>query len=211
MRRRFETLRKDPRASISWTLDEGVNNLLCFLSTALAKLKAWLWGVELGSSTRFFGGMEFKKYPRSEIRIGEQCTFRSRFRSNLVGINHPCAITTHRREARISIGRHCGFSGVVIAAKESIRLGNDVLCGANTVITDFDWHGVDPAHRRDDDAILSAPVVIGDNVWLGMNVVVLKGVTIGENSVIAAQSVVTGSIPANVLAGGIPAKVIRSL
>jgi acetyltransferase-like isoleucine patch superfamily enzyme len=55
------------------------------------------------------------------------------------------------------------------------------------------------------------PVTIEDNVWLGMNVIVLKGVTIGKNSMIAANSVVTKDIPENVLAGGYPCKVIRSL
>jgi len=57
----------------------------------------------------------------------------------------------------------------------------------------------------------TAPIRIGDDVWLGLNVVVLKGVTIGEGSVIAAGSVVVESVPAHILAGGCPAKTIRAL
>ena len=84
-------------------------------------------------------------------------------------------------------------------------IGNNVKVGANTVITDTDWHYEDTRSGRDAD------VYIGDNVWLGYGVVVLKGVTIGENSVIGARSVVTHDIPANVIAAGNPCKVIREI
>jgi acetyltransferase-like isoleucine patch superfamily enzyme len=80
-----------------------------------------------------------------------------------------------------------------------------VRCGANTLITDTDWHTDDPRTGPD------APVFIGNNVWLGVNVTVLKGVAIGENTVVAAGSVVTKSLSANVIAGGVPAKVLKHL
>jgi acetyltransferase-like isoleucine patch superfamily enzyme len=101
------------------------------------------------------------------------------------------------------------MSGSIIGALEKIELGKNVLCGANTTITDFDWHSLSDDHRGQN--ILSNPVVIHDNVWLGMNTVVLKGVEIGENSVIGANSVVTKSIPANAIAAGNPAKIISRL
>jgi len=78
-----------------------------------------------------------------------------------------------------------------------------VRCGANTIITDSDWHTDDPRSGQD------APVILERNVWLGINVTVLKGVTVGENSVVGAGSLVTHSIPANVVAAGVPARVIR--
>ena len=78
-------------------------------------------------------------------------------------------------------------------------------CGANTLITDTDWHEDDPRVG------CNKPVVIGDNVWLGYAVKVLKGVRIGENSIIGACSVVTKDIPANVIAAGNPCKVLKSL
>jgi len=84
------------------------------------------------------------------------------------------------------------------------------LCGANVTITDTDWHHLD----RSLDGIEpppSAPVIIGSNVWLGMNVNVFKGVSIGDNSVIAANSLVTKDIPENALAIGAPAKVIKKI
>ena len=88
---------------------------------------------------------------------------------------------------------------------KGIKIGNNVRCGANTLITDSDWHMDDPRSGPNKD------VVIGDNVWLGYGVKVLKGVHIGENSLIGIGSVVTKDIPANVIAAGNPCKVIKSI
>jgi acetyltransferase-like isoleucine patch superfamily enzyme len=114
-------------------------------------------------------------------------------------------VSTLTEEANIQIGKNCGFSGTVIGAFTSIKLGDHVRCGANTLITDSDWHPDDPRVGA------SKPVIIGNNVWLGLNVVVLKGVEIGDNTVIGANSVVTKNIPANVIAAGNPCKEIAKL
>lgn len=170
-------------------------------------ISAQWWGVQLGKNAVFLGKCHFKRYPGTTISIANNCTFFSTPTSNLIGINRPCMISTLGSDykATISIGNHCGFSGTVIGAFKSITLGNNVRCGANTLITDSDWHLDDPRSGTPSD------VVIEDNVWLGVNSVVLKGVTIGANTVIGANSVVTKSIPANVIAAGNPCKVIRQL
>lgn len=167
------------------------------------------WGVEVGPGCRFFGWVSFERRLASVIRIGSECEFRSTRTSNRVGINRPCMISTLLPGADVSIGQRVGMSGTVVAAAQSIVIGDDVLCGANVTITDTDWHGVEPGERR--KTRRTAPVVIKNNVWLGLNVIVLKGVTIGENSIISAGSVVTKSIPPNVIAGGTPAVPIRPL
>jgi acetyltransferase-like isoleucine patch superfamily enzyme len=105
--------------------------------------------------------------------------------------------------AQIHIGANCGFSGTVIGCASKIVFGENVRCGANTLITDTDWHTDDPRTGPD------APVTIEKGVWLSVNVTVLKGVTIGENTLVAAGSLVTRSLPANVVAGGVPAKVLK--
>ena len=180
-------------------------------STGWCLTMARLWGIEVGSRCRFLGAAYFRRMPGSAIRIGNRCRFRSAARwTSQVGITRPCCIQTLRQFGNVVVGDDCGFSGTVIAAAESIVLGQNVLCGANVTITDTDWHFVDPGDRQKPFAP-AAPVVIENNVWLGMNVVVLKGVTIGENSVIAPLSVVTRSIPAGVLAGGQPAAVLRDI
>jgi galactoside O-acetyltransferase len=85
------------------------------------------------------------------------------------------------------------------------------MAGANSSISDTDWHPIDPISRNAGDAGASSPVIIEHDVWLGANVMVLKGVTIGAGSTIAANSVVTKSIPSGVVAGGIPARVLKRI
>jgi acetyltransferase-like isoleucine patch superfamily enzyme len=172
-------------------------------------LAAWYWGVRLGRGCRFLGRTHFRREADAVIEIGEGCEFRSARWSNWVGLVRPCSIGALRPGARVTIGARAGMSGTVIAAAERIEIGDDVLCGANVTITDADWHGLAPDERRRPGA--TAPVRIEDNVWLGLNVIVLKGVTIGRDSVIGAGSVVARSIPSGVIAAGQPAKVIREL
>lgn len=170
-------------------------------------LKAIWWGVYLGKNTKFDGKCHFERFPKTTIIIGNDCSFRSRKNSNLIGINRPCSISTLPSDynAKIIIGNNCGFSGTVIGAFKHIKIGNNVRCGANTLITDSDWHLDDPRSGNPSD------VIIGDNVWIGEGAKVLKGVTIGRNSVIGAGSVVTKNIPEDVVVAGNPCKIIRNL
>lgn len=179
------------------------------ISSAIAKLSMLLRGIEFGDRLKFYGLPVLVRTVNSRIRIGNNCSFRSDFTSNLVGVNRKCIITTLRRNSEIQIGDNSGFSGTVIAAAGSIKIGKRVLCGANTTITDFDWHGIMPDKRNVPDE--AKPVVIGDNVWVGLNTVILKGVTIGENTVIGANSLVTRDIPPNVIAAGNPCKIIKDI
>jgi acetyltransferase-like isoleucine patch superfamily enzyme len=163
------------------------------------------WGVVLGRKTGFDGKCYFKRYPGSKITIGKRCKFLSRPNSNLIGINHACIISTLTPDAIIEIGDDCGFSGNVIGAFKLVKIGNNVRCGANAVITDSDWHPEDTRSGNPRD------VIIGNNVWLGANATILKGVSIGDNSLIGANSVVTKDIPSNVIAAGNPCRVIKNL
>lgn len=173
------------------------------------KMLLLLRGVDGGSGIICHGLPVVIRMVNSSIKIGRNCSFRSDFSSNLVGINRKCIVTTLRKNAEVLIGDNSGFSGTVIAAAGSIRIGCHVLCGANTTITDYDWHGIEQDKRN--KAADPKPVVIEDNVWIGLNCVVLKGVTIGKNTVIGANSVVTKNIPENVIAAGNPCRVIKQL
>jgi acetyltransferase-like isoleucine patch superfamily enzyme len=108
-------------------------------------------------------------------------------------------------------------------AEERIEIGSHCLVSWNVGIADSDFHPLQPAQRLIDSQALApyfkdrpprpklktAPVIISDNVWIGMNATILKGVTIGENSVVAAGSVVTKSVPPNVVVAGNPAVVVK--
>jgi len=176
-----------------------------FYFTFWARLAARWWGVRLGNGCSFIGRPRFVRHPKSYIEIGSDCRFNSSKDSTVLGVNHPCIISTSKEGAELIIGRNCGFTGVSIGCVKRIIIGENVRCGNNTMIMDTDWHWNDPRTGP------NAPVEIGDNVWLGINVTVTKGVTIGENTLVAAGSIVTKSLPANVVAAGIPAKVIREL
>ncbi len=100
--------------------------------------------------------------------------------------------------------------GVHIGAALSVTIGKGVLMASGVYITDHDHDNTDPFEvGRTHHRLLASPTVIGDDVWLGERVIVLKGVTIGEHSVIGAGSVVTRSIPPLCVAAGSPAKVIK--
>ena len=109
----------------------------------------------------------------------------------------------------ITIGDNVLISpGTRISAAEKIKIGDNVMMANGVYITDADWHGIYDRTRRSEAV---TPVVIKDNVWLGDRCTVLKGVTIGENSIVAASAVVTSDVPANVVVAGNPAKVVKTL
>ncbi|MGB5326571.1 MAG: acyltransferase [Pseudomonadales bacterium] len=111
--------------------------------------------------------------------------------------------------ARIDIGNYCLISpGTRISAAEQIQIGDNCMFAANCYVSDSDWHGL---YNRTRQFRCTKPVTLANNVWLGERVIVGKGVSIGQNSVIGAGSVVTRNIPANVVAAGNPAKVIKKI
>lgn len=182
-----------------------------FISTQYTYLKIKFYRVHAGRRCKFYNTPIIYRAFNSKITIGSKCSFRSDKISNLIGLNRKCIITTLKENAIIDIGDNSGFSGTVIAAATSIIIGKNVRCGGNVTITDFDWHPIDPIARKTSGPIKKAPVMIGDNVWLGLNTIVLKGVTIGENTVIGANSVVVKDVPENVIAAGNPCKVIKRI
>jgi len=112
-------------------------------------------------------------------------------------------------QGRIEIGECVLMSpGSRISASDEVVLGNGVMLANGVYITDSDWHMVYDRTNRDSRV---TPVHIADNVWLGDHATVLKGVTIGENSVVAARAVVTRDVPSNVIVAGNPAKVVKQL
>jgi maltose O-acetyltransferase len=112
-------------------------------------------------------------------------------------------------DAEIVIGERNRFSnGVSLIANKRIEIGDGCQIGDLVVIYDSDFHEIAPA-TRNRSAGLTAPVRIGNNVWIGSRAMILKGVTIGDNSVVAAMSLVTGSVPPNCIVAGNPAKILR--
>ena len=117
--------------------------------------------------------------------------------------------------SRIEIGNGVGMSAVCLWANTLIHIGNNVNIGGNTLILDNDSHPHNYNLRRRGKSRLSdiptAPIIIEDDVWIGAECIILKGVKIGARSIIAAGSVVIKDIPADCMAGGNPCKVIKQI
>lgn len=178
----------------------------------IPKIMMKIQGIEYGERCSFHGVPIIAKNKSAKIKIGNGCRIRSSVLSNLIGL-YQRTIITAKGNAVIELGDDIGMSGTTIYARESIKIGAKCLIGANTKIMDNDFHPVDADTRRETPGqfIPSAPVVIGENVFIGCNSLILKGTEIGDNTVIGAGSVVTSKIPANCVAAGNPAKVIKML
>jgi acetyltransferase-like isoleucine patch superfamily enzyme len=186
--------------------------LLSFFSTSVMRIRLMWWRVQGAEQAQFFGLTHICRHPTGAMVLGRHLVFRSAPSSNSVGLKQSCFLSAGRG-ATLCIGDHCGFSGTVIAASEHIKIGQRVLCGANVTICDSDRHPIAAAQRQlppaaQQQVIQTAPICIEDDVFIGMNALILKGVTIGAGAVVAANSVVTSSVPAGAMVAGNPAKII---
>jgi acetyltransferase-like isoleucine patch superfamily enzyme len=102
------------------------------------------------------------------------------------------------------IGIHCTVIGPVC-------IGHHVNLAQGITVTALNHNFADTNRRIDEQGISTRPVVIGDDVWIGANAVILPGVTIGRHVVVAAGAVVTKDVPENTIVAGVPAKVIKKL
>jgi galactoside O-acetyltransferase len=115
-------------------------------------------------------------------------------------------IDVRRPFAKVKIGCNVVINNncCLICNSTKISIGENTCIGINTTILDSDFHSIDPTDRKNKKPGLDEPVSIGKNVFIGNNVTILKGVKIGNNSIIAAGSIVNYNIPGNVIAAGNP-------
>ena len=192
---------KDIRGAFFRRYRDTRRYILGTCSTAFAYIYAKLLGVQIGKDVRFFGSITFDRNPQSQIVIGHNCCFISSPLLNRL-CNYPSVLNTTSPYGYISIGDNCGFSSVHIRADIGVKIGNRVMVGANTIIYDTDAHPELTGNKP-------KPIIIEDDVFIGMDCHILKGVTIGKGSIIGAGSIVTKDIPAGVIAAGVPCKVVR--
>lgn len=168
---------------------------------------------ELGYVT-LYGVPLIQKAPGSIIRMGKNVTLVSDSNANTAGVNHPVIIATYAKDAEVVIGDNVGMSGTSINCVKRCELREGVMLGVNVNIWDTDFHPIRPEERRLQTSLKeanSAPIIIEKNVWVGANSTILKGVTIGENTVVGTMSLVNKSLPANSICAGIPASKIKDL
>ncbi len=167
--------------------------------------------VRLGNGALIKGDLAFKRFHTKEneaLVIGENCT--------MDGVHFDLG-----PQGRTVIGNYCYFTNVVVLCELEVRVGNYVLIGWNTTITDTDFHPIAPAERiadaiacsplgkgRPRPQVIRRPVIIEDDVWIGPNATILKGVRIGRGAFIEPGSLVTRDVPPHARVIGNPAQMI---
>lgn len=159
-----------------------------------------VYGVEFGANVRIYSRMIVQG--PGKIVIGSDTHFTSRRATNELCTTHPDAV--------LQIGSGCLINGAIIGSAQSVLIGDRCII-AEAYIRDTSSHGLNPATRHQPGGAKIAPVVLGDNVWVGSHAHVMPGVTIGDNTVVGVNSVVTKSLPENVFAAGSPAAAIRNI
>jgi len=166
------------------------------------KFRLLLKKIKIGPHFRVYGRLIITG-PGS-VTFGKDCFILSQMTKTV-------CITTQLPGSEVIIGNHVGFNGTSIVCFDEVKI-DDFSNIADAYITDSSAHPLSPDRRLYTASDIPAEKVhIGKNVWISTHVVILKGVHIGENSVVAAFSLVRKSLPADTLAGGIPAKPIKEL
>jgi acetyltransferase-like isoleucine patch superfamily enzyme len=170
--------------------------------------------VRIGDGTLITGELAFKRFHSREpnaLAIGANCT--------MDGVHFDLG-----ENGRMAIGNFCYFTNAVLLCELDVRIGNYVVIGWNTTIADTDFHPLAPAERiadaiacsplgkgRPRPAIPKLPVIIEDDVWIGPNATILKGVRIGSGAWIEAGSLVTRDVRPRVRVLGNPAQIIGEI
>jgi acetyltransferase-like isoleucine patch superfamily enzyme len=184
------------------------------LAIIISKIFISLYKIRYGKHVSFgknvIIGPKFSLHGKGRLIIGEN--------SNLWCHKEPFGVHTYEQSdvcaqshvPTVIIGANCRINGASFFCREKIEVGHDTVIGSAMLI-DTDFHSTDPNHRNDPEYIKTKPIKIGDHVWIAGQAAILKGVTVGDNTTIGFRAVVASSIPANVVAAGNPARVIKSL
>lgn len=158
-------------------------------------------------------GHLFSKNNNRQLIIGKKFTCYNNNKAEL-GSTVPCIFNLISNNCKIQIGNNVGVSSTVFNCRESILIGDNVKIGAGCLIMDNDSHPMNPYIRRTAkgaEGIITKPVIIEDDVFIGARSIILKGVSIGKCSIIGAGSVITKNIPPYSIVCGNPGKIIKSI
>jgi acetyltransferase-like isoleucine patch superfamily enzyme len=173
-----------------------------------------VYGVSFGKNLIMQGVLDVQIGKNASIAIGDSCTFKSGRGLNPLSRNIKGSISVEDN-ALLVIGNNCGFSSVCLWSHLSIKIGNYVNVGADTIIMDSDAHSLSYLDRRNNESDannkVNKPIIIDDDVLIGTRCIILKGVHIGARSIIGSGSVVVNDIPEDCVAAGNPAKIIRKI
>jgi acetyltransferase-like isoleucine patch superfamily enzyme len=188
------------------------NRLWRWLAYPRVRLLFALNGIPWSRGWQLYGIPIIQKHRRSRMTFGPGLQLRSSLRSNPLAPNRPVVLATWQAGAVLEVGANYAMTGGTICAAERIIIKDNVVVGTNTTIMDTDFHPLDPEQRKlQPSNARTAMILIEDDVFIGMNCLILKGVTIGQGSVVGAGSVVTKDVPPGVVVAGNPARMVREL
>jgi acetyltransferase-like isoleucine patch superfamily enzyme len=181
-----------------------------YWGTFINKVAMSLNGVKYGNNFTSCGTMLIRNYAKA-IKIGNYVSINSHSIANPIGGQNKTILVTSGNGV-ISIGNKVGISNSAIFSMKNIVIENEVTIGAGCKIYDTDFHSCVPEYRLNGNTnIPSAPVVIKERAFIGAHCIILKGVTIGKDSVIGAGSIVTKDIPGGEIWAGVPVRFIRKI
>lgn len=176
--------------------------------------------VFFSENINILGKLPYFKTPKNgRVKFGNNVVLNSDFSNTNTALTFRCKFVTGY-EGKITVGDNTMFNGVCVVSYKEVEIGKNCQIASSTIIADTDFHPVDPIEREKQVtgnkflflSVKNAKIKIGNNVWIGWNSTILKGVTIGDNSIVAAGSVVTsGQYPANSIIAGNPAKVVKNI
>lgn len=181
-----------------------------FIPKCINKLYFNLFNVKYGKNLCIRGRAFVRN--NGSLTIGDNAKINSNISSNPAGGPYKTALVVSKN-AELHIGNNVGMSGATIVAQNSIVIEDYVMLGSGSCVFDTDFHSLDFEYRiaKIDNHMKTAPVKICRGAFIGARSLILKGVTIGEKSIIGAGSVVTKDVPSGEIWAGNPAKFIKKV
>jgi len=198
------------RAQTMRVYDGLLRRVMCFLVSPIGRVYLNIHGARVGRGLRLQSLPFCRCYGTGHIDIGDNVTILNTLYQNAAGIMHKTVLIAGDG-ALLRIGNDVGISGATLDARNSISIGDRCMLGANCGLFSTDYHPLHPADRHDRTAraVQTAPVTLENDVWIGANALILKGVTVGASSIVGAGSVVTKSVPPGVIVAGNPARIVK--
>ena len=191
-----------------------LNSIKCFIIMTVYT------NVKFSGRVKIMGKLPYFKLPNEgKLFFANNVTLNSDFKNSNTALTYRCKFVTGYF-GEIHVGENTMFNGACVVSYRKVTIGKNCQVASSTLITDTDFHPVDSKEREKQvsgdkysfDSVMKSEIVIGDNVWIGWNSTVLKGVVIGSNSIVAAGSVVlAGNYPPNAVIAGNPARVVKRL
>jgi acetyltransferase-like isoleucine patch superfamily enzyme len=180
--------------------------------SAIAYVRLRAHGATIGRRLRVRGPLRLHCHRTGTIRIGDDCRIQSGFAGNPVGGGERFAIWVGPG-GRLTLGDRVGLSNSTIVCMRSVSVENEVFIGGGTKIYDTDFHSLQAEERRQpgNPGVRTAPITIARGAFIGGHCLVLKGTTIGAETVLGAGSVVRGDVPGGQIWAGNPARLVRNV